>query len=83
MVILLKIEIINVWYYKTTNIEECKTSNDRNTVVSFSCLKYDINVIVVITAQFDPGTYSVLSTDHNCYSMCICTGWLLDGIIKK
>ena len=49
MVILLKIEIINVWYYKTTNTEECKTSNDRNTVVSFTCLKYDINVIVVIT----------------------------------
>ena len=50
MVILLKIEIINVWYYKTMNTKECKTSNDRNTVVSFRCLKYDINVIVVITA---------------------------------
>ena len=62
MVILLKIEIINVWYYQTTNIEECKTSNDRNTVVSFRCLKYDINVIVVITAQFDPGTYSLQIT---------------------
>ena len=32
------------------NIREYKTSNDRNTVVSFTCLKYDINVIVVITA---------------------------------
>ena len=50
MVILLKIEIINVWYYKTMNTKECKTSNDRNTVVSFRCLKYDINVIMVITA---------------------------------
>ena len=59
MVILLKIEIINVWYYKTMNT---KTSNDRNTVVSFRCLKYDINVIVVITAQFDPGTYSLQIT---------------------
>ena len=49
MVILLKIEIINVWYYKTMNTKECKTSNDRNTVVSFTCLKYDVNVIVVIT----------------------------------
>ena len=39
-----------------------KTSNDRNTVVSFRCLKYDINVIVVITAQFDPGTYSLQIT---------------------
>ena len=47
---LLKIETINVWYYKTMNIKECKTSYDRNTVVSFRCLKYDINVIVVITA---------------------------------
>ena len=47
---LLKIEIINVWYYKTMNIREYKTSNDRNTAVSFRCLKYDINVIMVITA---------------------------------
>ena len=46
----LKIEIINVWYYKTTNTKEYKTSNDRNTVVSFTCLKYDINVTVVLTA---------------------------------
>ena len=47
---LLKIEITNVWYYKIMNTKEYKTSNDRNTVVSFTCLKYDINVIVVITA---------------------------------
>ena len=45
------------------NIKECKTSNDRNTVVSFTrFLKYDINVIVVITAQLDPGTYSLQIT---------------------
>ena len=47
---------------KLRTSKNVKTSNDRNTVVSFTCLKYDINVIVVITAQFDPGTYSLQIT---------------------